>query len=136
MRARTVRERTTPGRDALAIKTGAGGLMDAEFLAQTFCLTAGWQEPNTLQALRRAVEEGLLTPAAGQSLLPSYARLRRLEGILRLWSFEPETELPDEDEPLYRVAVRCGFNSAPEFMAEVKQIRAAIRAVYQTVLPG
>ena len=135
MRARTIQERTTPGKEHLAIKTGAGGLMDAEFLAQTFCLTAGWLEPNTLQALRRAVDEGLLPPAGGQSLLQNYARLRRMEGILRLWSFEPETELPDEDAPLYRVAVRCGFDSAAEFMNELKQIRAAIRAVFQTVFP-
>ncbi len=107
--------------------------MDAEFLAQTFCLTAGWLEPNTLQALRRAVDEGLLPSAGGQSLLQNYARLRRMEGILRLWSFEPETELPDEDAPLNRVAVRCGFDNAAEFMNELKQIRAAIRAVFQTV---
>jgi glutamate-ammonia-ligase adenylyltransferase len=135
MRQRTIQERTTPGRDPLAIKTGAGGLMDAEFLAQTFCLTAGWLEPNTLQALRRAVEEGLLPSADGQLLLQNYARLRRIEGILRLWSFEPETELPDEDAPLHRVAVRCGFDSAADFMNEVKQIRASIRAVFQTVFP-
>jgi glutamate-ammonia-ligase adenylyltransferase len=133
MRRRTIQERTTPGRDHLAIKTGAGGLMDAEFLAQTFCLTAGWLEPNTLQALRRAAREGSLPAADGQSLLLNYARLRRIEGILRLWSFEPETELPDEDAPLYRVAVRCGFESAAEFIREVKQIRAAIRAVFETV---
>jgi glutamate-ammonia-ligase adenylyltransferase len=133
MRQRTIQERTTPGRDPLAIKTGAGGLMDAEFLAQTFCLTAGWLEPNTLQALRRAVEEGLLPSADGQLLLQNYARLRRIEGILRLWSFEPETELPNEDAPLHRVAVRCGFDSAADFMNEVRQIRASIRAVFQTV---
>ena len=135
MRGRTIQERTTPGRDHLAIKTGVGGLMDAEFLAQTFCLTAGWLEPNTLQALRRAVDEGLLPPDGGQSLLQSYSRLRRMEGILRLWSFEPETELPEEDAPLCRVAVRCGYDSAAEFMDDLKQIRAAIHAVFQTVFP-
>jgi glutamine synthetase adenylyltransferase len=135
MRARTIHERATPGRDPLAIKTGTGGLMDAEFLAQTFCLTAGWLEPNTLHALRRAVEEGLLPPPAGQSLLRGYARLRRIEGILRLWSFEPETELPEDDAAFQRVAARCGFGSAAEFMKEVKQIRADIHAVYQTVFP-
>jgi glutamate-ammonia-ligase adenylyltransferase len=133
MRARTIRERTGPGREQLAIKTGTGGLMDAEFMAQAFCLTSGWQEPNTLRALRRAAEEGLLAPAAGQSLLQSYSRLRRIEGILRLWSFEAENELPDEDAPLHRVAVRCGYESAGDFMRDVKQIRAEIRAVYETV---
>jgi glutamine synthetase adenylyltransferase len=75
----------------------------------------------------------LLPSADGQLLLQNYARLRRIEGILRLWSFEPETELPNEDAPLHRVAVRCGFDSAADFMNEVKQIRASIRAVFQTV---
>jgi glutamate-ammonia-ligase adenylyltransferase len=133
MRQRTVLERTKPGRDHLAIKTGTGGLMDAEFLAQTFCLMMGWQEPNTLKALRRAVKEGLLPPSEGNSLLRDYARLRRIEGILRLWSFEQETELPDEDAPLTRVAVRCGFDNAADFMLEVKQIRAGIRVVFDNV---
>ncbi len=135
MRARTIRERTGPGRDALAIKTGTGGLMDAEFLAQTLCLTQGWREPNTLRALRRTVDDRLLDPQTGQSLLHAYARLRRIEGILRLWSFEPETELPDDAAALNRVAVRCGWNSAPEFMAEVAQTRAAIRSAYDSVFP-
>ncbi|MGA3180356.1 MAG: bifunctional [glutamate--ammonia ligase]-adenylyl-L-tyrosine phosphorylase/[glutamate--ammonia-ligase] adenylyltransferase [Verrucomicrobiota bacterium] len=133
MRERTLQERTPPGREALAIKTGAGGLMDAEFLAQTFCLTGGWLEPNTGKALRRAVEEGLLAPAAGQSLLRSYARLRRVEGILRLWSCEGESELPDEEEALQRVATRCGFESAARYMKELKEIRADIRAAFQAV---
>ena len=109
--------------------------MDAEFMAQTFCLTAGWREPNTLQALRRAVEEGLLPPADGQSsrgTTPGFAAWKAscASGVL-----SRETELPDEDAPLHRVAVRCGFDSAAEFMQRLKPIRAAIRAVYQTVFP-
>jgi glutamate-ammonia-ligase adenylyltransferase len=133
MRERTRRERTPPGRESLAIKTGEGGLMDAEFLAQTFCLTKGWLEPNTDQALRRGVEEGLLAPAIGQALLRSYARLRRVEGILRLWSCEGECELPDDPEALRRVATRCGFGSSDEFMKELMGIRADIRAAYAAV---
>ena len=34
MRERIEKERTPSGRDHLAIKTGAGGLIDAEFMAQ------------------------------------------------------------------------------------------------------
>ena len=41
------------GQDDLAIKTGKGGLMDAEFIAQALCLENGWQEANTLRALER-----------------------------------------------------------------------------------
>ncbi len=130
MRERIEKERTPSGQDALAIKTSAGGLMDAEFLAQTFCLANGWQEPNTLRALERARDAGALKPGDADKLIEAYRRLRRVEGILRRWSFEGETVLPDEDAPYYRVSVRCGFGSAKEFQAALAQWRRDIRAVY------
>ncbi len=133
MRQRIEKERTPPGQDALAIKTGAGGLMDAEFLAQTFCLGQGWQEANTLRALMRAREEKILGGKDGAALIENYRTLRRVEGILRRWSFEGETVLPVEDAPFYRVAVRCGFRAPEEFRDALAQCRRAIRAVYNKV---
>jgi glutamate-ammonia-ligase adenylyltransferase len=123
MRRRIEKERTPPGKDHLAIKTGVGGLMDAEFLAQAHCLANGWQEANTMQALRRACE-----PAA---LLESYGKLRRIEGILRRWSFEGEVLLPDDEPAMRRVASRCGFAGPGEFMEAMGETRAALRAAYQ-----
>jgi glutamate-ammonia-ligase adenylyltransferase len=130
MRERVARERTPAGQEHLAIKTGVGGLMDAEFLAQTFCLERGWQEANALKALQRGAEEGLLPEDDAQSLLRNYGKLRRIEGILRRWSYEGEILLPDDDPALMRVAVRCGFASASDFMTELESIRGAIRSVY------
>ena len=66
MRMRIEKERTPRGQDDLAIKTGRGGLMDAEFIAQVLCLENGWHEPNTLRALERGREAGIL-PDAGQT---------------------------------------------------------------------
>src|SRR4029077_8238492 len=43
MRLRIEKERTPAGKGDLAIKTGKGGLMDAEFVAQALCLENGWQ---------------------------------------------------------------------------------------------
>ena len=43
MRMRIEKERTPRGQDELAIKTGRGGFMDAEFIAQALCLESGWQ---------------------------------------------------------------------------------------------
>jgi glutamate-ammonia-ligase adenylyltransferase len=130
MRARIEKERTPTGKDALAIKTGAGGLMDAEFLAQMFCLAHGWQEPNTLRALEDARDAGALKPGDADKLIEGYRRLRRVEGILRRWSFEGETVLPDEDAPYYRVSIRCGFGSAKDFRVAVANWRRDIRVVY------
>jgi [glutamine synthetase] adenylyltransferase / [glutamine synthetase]-adenylyl-L-tyrosine phosphorylase len=130
MRERIEKERTPPGQDALAIKTGAGGLMDAEFLAQALCLARGWQEANTMRALRRGVEAGVWPAADAAALLKSYGQLRRIEGILRRWSFEGETLLPDDEPAQHRVAVRCGFAGADDFMRSVKETRAVLRSVY------
>jgi len=131
MRLRIEKERTPQGRDDLAIKTGKGGLMDAEFIAQTLCLENGWQEANTLRALERAREAGSLPDA--EKLLDNYRKLRRVEGILRRWSYEGETVLPDDPAPYYRVSVRCGFSTPGEFRKVLAKWRQAIRAVYKKV---
>ena len=131
MRMRIQNERTPSGKDDFAIKTGKGGLMDAEFVAQTLCLENGWHEANTLSALMRARELGVLPGA--KKLIESYRRLRRVEGILRRWSYEGETVLPDDPAPYYRVSVRCGFSSPEEFRNAIASWRAAIREVYSTV---
>ncbi len=152
MRLRIEKGRTPRGRDDLAIKTGKGGLMDAEFIAQALCLENGWQEANTLRALERARdavgvqsldcvpvkgtlkrELQLLTREDFEKLLENYRHLRRVEGILRRWSYEGETVLPDDPAPYYRVSVRCGFSMPEEFGKTLAKWRQAIRAVYKKV---
>jgi glutamate-ammonia-ligase adenylyltransferase len=135
MRLRIEKERTPAGQDELAIKTGRGGLMDAEFMAQCFCLAHGWQEPNTLRALERAQVAGLLPEA--ETFLESYRAMRRVEGILRRWSYEGETVLPDAPAPFQRVSVRCGFASAEAFLKALNGWRKVMREAYcQVFKPG
>jgi glutamine synthetase adenylyltransferase len=129
MRMRIEKERTPSGQDELAIKTGQGGLVDVEFIAQALCLEHGWQEANTVRALERA-RRGKLLPGADQ-LIANYRRLRRVEGILRRWSYEGETVLPEDPAPYYRVAVRCGFSTPEAFREALATWRAAVREVYQ-----
>jgi glutamine synthetase adenylyltransferase len=109
--------------------------MDAEFIAQTLCLEQGWQEANTLRVLERARAEAAL-PAADK-LIQNYRQLRRVEGILRRWSYEGETVLPDDPAPYYRVSVRCGLPTPDAFRKALAEWRRAIREVYRAVfLPG
>ncbi len=131
MRMRIEKERTPRGQDDLAIKTGRGGLMDAEFIAQTLCLENGWHEPNTLRALERGREAGILPD--GTKLLDAYRRLRHVEGILRRWSYEGEIVLPDDPAPYYRVSVRCGFATPNDFRKTLAKWRKTIREVYEKV---
>ena len=134
MRMRIEKERTPAGKDGLAIKTGKGGLVDAEFIAQTLCLENGWHTANTMHALERGRDAGVLADAG--KLIENYRHLRRLEGILRRWSYEGETVLPDEPEPYYRVSVRCGFGTPDEFREALEKWRTAIREVYERVFAG
>jgi glutamate-ammonia-ligase adenylyltransferase len=133
MRSRIEKERTPPGQDALAFKTGRGALIDAEFIAQAMCLEHGWQEANTLRALERARREQVLAPADADKLIDNYRQLRRLENILRRWSFEGEAMLPADPAAFYRVAVRCGFATAEAFREALGGWRRAIRKVYEKV---
>ncbi len=128
MRMRIEKERIPTGKDDLAIKTGTGGLMDAEFIAQALCLENGWQEANTLAALERARASGV--GAWLEELIRAYRQLRRVEGILRRWSYEGETVLPDDPAPFYRVSIRCGFNGPAEFRAALAGWRQTIRRGY------
>ena len=134
MRMRIEKERTPAGKDALAIKTGRGGLIDAEFVAQALCLAHGWQEANTLRALEKAQAAGALPDA--EKLIANLRPLQRLEGILRRWSFEGEVVLPDEPAPFERVSVRCGFATPEMFRTALAGWRQAIREVYEQVLAG
>ncbi|HOW66307.1 MAG TPA: hypothetical protein P5186_23650 [Candidatus Paceibacterota bacterium] len=130
MRHRIEKERTPAGQETLAFKTGAGGLIDAEFMAQTISLACGWHEPNTLKALKRARSEKVLNEIDAASLLENYGHLQRLECILRRWSYVGESVLPVDPAPQYRVAVRCGFPDAATFLQAVSDWRAQIRGVY------
>jgi [glutamine synthetase] adenylyltransferase / [glutamine synthetase]-adenylyl-L-tyrosine phosphorylase len=132
MRLRIERARTPGGQDNLAIKTGKGGLMDAEFIAQVLCMENGWREPNTLRALKCARENKILPDA--EKLIENYRQLRRVEGILRRWSYEGETVLPDDAPAFYRVSVRCGFESPEKFRIALADWRRAIREVYENFL--
>ena len=83
-----------------------------------------------MKALRRGVEAGAWPAADAGELIQSYGELRRIEGILRRWSFEGEVLLPDDEPAQHRVAVRCGFTDAGSFMRALKETRAALRLVY------
>mgnify|MGYP001766423288 CR=1 FL=1 len=128
MRVRIEKERTPVGKDHLAIKTGAGGLVDAEFIAQALCLEHGWHEPNTLAALERARDAGVLHQP--HVLIRNYRFLRRVEGILRRWSYEGESVLPDDPAPFYRVSIRCGFAGPEDFSKKLADCRSSIRNEY------
>ena len=84
-------------------------------------------------ALQRIRGDKILPTADADKLLDNYRQLRRLESILRRWSFEGEAVLPVEPAPFYRVSVRCGFESPEAFRTALASWRKAIREIYLKV---
>jgi glutamate-ammonia-ligase adenylyltransferase len=136
MRSRIEKERTPTGQETLAIKTGSGGLMDVEFLAQTLCLRHGIHEPNTIHALELSRDHGHVEAAWVEKLLEHYRQLLRIECILRRWSFASESLLPTDTAPLHRVAIRCGFPDADALLEHIAIHRTAIRRSYNEIMQG
>ncbi len=130
MRIRIERERTPAALAAYSLKTGPGGLIDAEFLAQTWCLEHGWHEPNTEKALLRGKDEKVLPPDHISRLLTGYYRLQNVERILRRWSYQSESELPKDEAPLERVSWRCGFERSAQFLKSFASWKEDLRSVF------
>jgi glutamate-ammonia-ligase adenylyltransferase len=115
MRARIEKEKGT--RDPWELKQARGGLVDLEFIAQYVQLANAEAHPqvlsqNTVAALTRLGEAGLLPPAAAEALLPAARLLNNLTQVLRLCldgPFEP-AKAPDG---LKALLARAG--EAPDF---------------------
>lgn len=135
MRRRIETQRTPPGREALAFKTGAGGLIDVEFVAQALSMRGGWFEPNTERSLLQAGRTGALPVRLARRLALDYRLLRRMESLLRRGSFEGESLLPEDPTEFRRVALRCGSRDPGRFLEDLAQCRARIRGIYRRVFP-
>lgn len=103
-----------------AFKTGPGGLLDLEFLAELLSLRYGFEEPELRQAhahtcLLAAASKGILPQEMADRLLANWRALRRIEFDLRRVDFLPVVELP-EDELIAKTLVRwLGWADVEDF---------------------
>ena len=97
------------------LKRGPGGIVDVEFIAQMLELRHGVTEPNTLLALDRLRDDGVLTATDHKTLTESYRFLRSLEARLRLMSSASKDDLPEDEEAKARLARQLGYANSDEF---------------------
>jgi len=135
MRERVERERGAESAERIAFKTGAGGIMDVEFLA-----AGGWLQhaeqlgddlkPNVPDVLTR-----LLGSAASEALLGAYQFLRRLEARAR-WVAGRAVETLDlsgEDAETVAELVEPGL-SVLDLGRGVEASRATIRRAFRSAI--
>ena len=100
------------------IKTGRGGMVDVEFLAQYLQLRYGQANHalrcrNTLDALLALHQEGLLAEEEYSSLVSGYKFLRRMENKLRLVHDQSINKLDADPEYLTKLARHLGYPEQP-----------------------
>jgi len=132
---------------AAHVKVGAGGIVDIEFLVQYLQLlhgreARGLRTPNTLEALRQAAEDGLLSPGDAAELAESYRFLRRVENRLRIVADLSVSTLPASPAKLEKLAKRMGYQAQPDrpgreaFLGDYAAHTGRVRAIYAMVFGG
>ena len=123
------------------VKSGVGGLRDVEFLVQGLLLLhapdiPGLLEGNTLRALTRLEQEGILPATTSAQLREDYLFLRRVEHYLQILEDRQIHALPTEARELEALAKRMlGIESdAGQFMTEIEQCTTRIRQAYTDYL--
>lgn len=132
MRMRIEKERGDPDDPARDFKTGAGGLVDIEFLAQARQLRygykhAGLRRASTLDVLRAMPRIGEWKPEDAAGLEEEYIWLRKLESSLRRFHNAPISQLPSSREEWTVVAKHLGLKDTPALERELEDRRKRVR---------
>lgn len=136
---------STTGRSDRDIKLGHGGIREIEFATQALQLQRAGADPwlrqgNTLLALHRLAERGLLGYAEYAALAESYIFLRDLEHRLQLGQDRQTAVLPKNREQLRIIARRMSLGDATPgkedecLNSHLDHHRDTVRAFYDSVL--
>jgi [glutamine synthetase] adenylyltransferase / [glutamine synthetase]-adenylyl-L-tyrosine phosphorylase len=127
------------------LKLGRGGIREIEFTAQALQLVHGgkepWlREPNTLLALHRLTDKGLLSLSEYGALTAAYVFLREAEHRLQLHRNLQRSVMPSTARDRRVLARSLGFRDAVHqqeaaaFGARLEEHREAVRGTYDAVL--
>ena len=119
------------GSDFLDLKTGAGGIIEAEFLVQALQMRESIWEQNWDRAVDRLHEHGRLDKSDVAKLKDAYAFLRRCELVLRRYDNRSISTLPNDPDEQRKFAVRLAYQEFDAFRGDYVDAREAIHALYQ-----
>src|SRR5436190_7974417 len=125
------------GSDFLDFKTGAGGIIEAEFLVQALQMRENIWEPNWERAVKRLCEGGCLADSEVATLREAYAFLRRCESVLRRFENRAVSALPSGLDEQRKLAVRLGYEEEFDvFRERYVGARETIHALYERRVRG
>jgi glutamate-ammonia-ligase adenylyltransferase len=126
-----IRRERGSGSDFLDLKTGNGGIIEAEFLVQALQLRGNVWEQNWKRAVDQLHERGNLSSSDAASLKNSYALLRRCELVLRRYDNRGVSTVPSDAAEQRKFAIRLGYHEFDAFRRDCLEARDTIHALYQ-----
>ncbi|MFN0069163.1 MAG: hypothetical protein ACKVYV_16195, partial [Limisphaerales bacterium] len=138
MKTRIEAEVVRPGDLERDLKRGRGGIREVEFVAQALQVLNGGknpflQTPQTLAALPKLAQYGLLPEDDADALAAAYQFLRRAEHRLQVAANAQTHTLPADDAGLRRLARAMDFPTPAKFSAALAGHARRVRAVYDRV---
>ncbi|MCY2975139.1 MAG: hypothetical protein NTW52_10795 [Planctomycetota bacterium] len=120
------------------IKRGIGGSLDIELVVHWLQLSNARSQPsilvpNTVDAINRLQEFGVLSEAIADDLRKSYNYVRELQSAIRLMNIDSRHDLPTDRLELEKLAYLLGVSSGEELLRECGSIRERNRAILQLI---
>lgn len=121
------------------IKLASGGIRDIEFAVQALQLLHGGRNKNlrtgnTLQAIAKLKEAGLLSINESEIFTHSYILYRRIEHFLQLMNDKQTHTIPVEGELLEKLSHFLGYKSSNKFYDAFKKNKKEVRVIYNSIL--
>jgi glutamate-ammonia-ligase adenylyltransferase len=129
-----IRRERGSGSDFLDLKTGNGGIIEAEFLVQALQMRGNIWEQNWERAVDRLHEHGQLDRSDVAKLKSAYGFLRRCELVLRRYENRGTSTLPSDPDQQRKFAIRLGYHELDAFRRDYLNARDAIHALYQRLM--
>ena len=122
------------GSDFHDLKTGRGGIIEAEFLVQALQMRENVWEQNWERAVDRLHEHAQLDDSETEKLKDAYALLRRCELVLRRYDNRSVSSLPSDPTEQRKFIVRLGYEDVDTFRRDYVSAREAIHSLYQRLV--
>ncbi len=129
-----IRRERGSGSDFLDLKTGNGGIIEAEFLVQALQMRGNIWEQNWERAVDCMHESRHLSSSEVAKLRSSYAFLRRCELVLRRYDNRGVSTLPSDPDEQRKFGIRLGYHEVDAFRRDYLDAREAIHALYQRLV--
>ena len=129
-----IRRERGSGSDFLDLKTGRGGIIEAEFLVQALQMRENVWEQNWERAVDRLHEHAQLDDSETEKLKNAYALLRRCELVLRRYDNRSVSSLPSDPTEQRKFIVRLGYEDVETFRHDYVSAREAIHSLYQRLV--